>query len=104
MGVALLLDSRRDLRDDDRDLLHWLAEQETPVIPVITKVDKFAKNKAKQRLAAWARSLKGLTSVPPVGFSTTAGLGKEETLSAFAKCLAGELKPASPEQFEQIAG
>ena len=39
-GLVLLLDARRDPSDDDRAMLEFLAERETPVLVAITKMDK----------------------------------------------------------------
>src|SRR5678816_1962698 len=40
-GLVLLLDSRREPSDDDRAMLDFLSERETPVLVAITKMDKF---------------------------------------------------------------
>ncbi len=48
-GVVLLLDARRGVLPADQRLLSFLAEQETPVLYVLTKIDKL--NRAGQRAA-----------------------------------------------------
>ena len=46
-GVVVLLDARRGVLPADQRLLSFLAEQETPVLYVLTKIDKL--NRAGQR-------------------------------------------------------
>jgi GTP-binding protein len=48
-GVVLLMDSRRGVLPADQRLLSFLAEQETPVLYVLTKIDKL--NRSGQRAA-----------------------------------------------------
>ncbi len=58
-AVVLLQDARRDPRDEDLDLLAWLAEHEIPAIVALTKVDKL---KASER----TRTLRTLKEALPV--------------------------------------
>jgi len=51
-GVVVLLDARRGVLPADQRLLSFLAEQETPVLYVLTKIDKL--NRAGQRDAVEA--------------------------------------------------
>ena len=48
-GVVILMDSRRGVLPADQRLLSFLADQETPVLYVLTKMDKL--NRAGQRAA-----------------------------------------------------
>ncbi len=48
-GVVVLMDSRRGVLPADQRLLSFLADQETPVLYVLTKIDKL--NRAGQRAA-----------------------------------------------------
>jgi len=52
-GTVLLQDLRRDVSDDERDLLAWLAERGIPALVALTKCDKLA----PMRRAARAREL-----------------------------------------------
>ena len=56
-GLVLLLDSRHEPSDDDRDMLAFLAERETPVLIAITKMDKFGTDAGRDRVAAIASAL-----------------------------------------------
>ena len=50
IGVVLLLDIRRDSPgQEELDLIHWLDTYHIPVILVLTKADKFKKNKQNQQ-------------------------------------------------------
>ena len=51
-GVVVLMDSRRGVLPADRRLLSFLAERETPVLYVLTKIDKL--NRSGQKAAASA--------------------------------------------------
>jgi GTP-binding protein len=51
-GVVLIIDVRRGLGDDDRQLLEFLAEHERPALLVATKIDKLARSKVQPALAA----------------------------------------------------
>jgi GTP-binding protein len=73
-GLVLLLDSRREPSDDDRDMLAFLAERATPVLVAITKMDKFGTDAGRDRVAAIALALElDLDQVVPVSAET--GLG-----------------------------
>ena len=80
-GLVLLLDSRREPSDDDRDMLAFLAERETPVLVAITKMDKFGTDAGRDRVAAIALALElDLDQVVPVSAET--GLGRDDLASA----------------------
>lgn len=80
-GLVLLLDSRREPSDDDRDMLAFLAERGTPVLVAITKMDKFGTDAGRDRVAAIASALElDLDQVVPVSAET--GLGRDDLASA----------------------
>lgn len=56
-AAVLLQDVRRDLSDDEFDLLAWLAEREIPALVAVTKVDKLKRMARAERLRALARDL-----------------------------------------------
>lgn len=49
-GVVLLVDGRRGVGDEDRDLIDYLAELEIPCCIAVTKVDKLKRSERAQRL------------------------------------------------------
>lgn len=80
-AVVLLVDVRRGLEDDDRQLIDFLrapraveAAKEIEVIVVATKIDKLALSARKPALDA----LKKASGVRAIGFSSVTGEGREE--------------------------
>lgn len=69
-ALVLLIDARRGAEDDEVDLLAWLAELHIPVIAVVTKADKLAKNKRKPMAFQVKRDL-GLRREPLLVSSQT---------------------------------
>jgi GTP-binding protein len=82
-AVVLLVDVRRGVEGEEEDLVAWLAERNIPVIGVVTKIDKIAKNKREPVLALVKRAL-GLKR-PPVAFSALEGDGIDDLWKAIAK-------------------
>jgi GTP-binding protein len=80
-GLVLLLDSRREPSDDDRDMLAFLAERETPVLIAITKMDKFGTDAGRDRVAAIASALE-LDPDQVVPVSAQTGLGRDDLATA----------------------
>jgi GTP-binding protein len=100
-GVVCIFDVRRTLREDDLDLLAWLAQQERPVLPVLTKVDKLKRNELNKQLKRWRTDLEDRAGCKPVQFSATNRTGKPELLTKMEAMLNGELEAASPDAFEE---
>ena len=82
-AVVLLVDVRRGVEGEEEDLVAWLAERNIPVIGVVTKIDKVAKNKREPVLATVKRAL-GLRR-PPLAFSALDGEGIDELWRAISK-------------------
>jgi len=82
-AVVLLVDVRRGTEAEEEDLAAWLAERGIPLIAVVTKIDKVAKNKREPVLGAVKRGL-GL-SRPPLGFSALEGDGVDELWRAIGR-------------------
>jgi GTP-binding protein len=76
-AAVLLQDLRRDVADDELDLLAWLAEQGVPAWVALTKCDKLSPGPR----AARARALAKAFDLPPervIATSATSGLGVAE--------------------------
>ncbi len=71
-GVVLIVDVRRGLEEDDRELVEYLAHVERPVFLVATKLDKLA---ASQRAAALAK-LSNDAGMRAIGYSSVSGEGR----------------------------
>lgn len=80
-GLVLLLDARRDPTDDDRGMLSFLADRETPVLVAITKMDKFGPAAGRERVDRIASALE-LDPDQVVPVSARTGLGRDELASA----------------------
>jgi GTP-binding protein len=73
-AAVLLQDLRRDVSDDELDLVAWLEERSIPVIVALTKCDKLK----PMRRAARVRELKTAFELPGervVATSATSGMG-----------------------------
>jgi len=75
-GVFLLIDIRRGIEDEERELAEYLAELDIPLEVVLTKADKLAKNRRWPVAAAVRRAL----AMPrePLIASTHTGDGVED--------------------------
>ena len=82
-AVVLLVDVRRGAEGEEEDLAAWLAERKIPVIGVVTKIDKVAKNKREPVLAGVKRAL--ALPRPPIGFSAQDGDGVDDLWRAIVR-------------------
>jgi GTP-binding protein len=73
-GVVLLVDVRRGLEAEERQLLEYLAHIERRALLVATKIDRLPVNKRKPALLALARA-SGVKALP---YSAHSGEGREE--------------------------
>ncbi|HEY5547293.1 MAG TPA: ribosome biogenesis GTP-binding protein YihA/YsxC [Gemmatimonadaceae bacterium] len=80
-GLVLLLDARRDPSDDDRAMLSYLADSETPVLVAITKMDKFGTDAGRERIDAIASALE-LDADQVVPVSARTGMGRDDLAAA----------------------
>ena len=80
-GLVLLLDSRREPSEDDRAMLDFLAERETPVLVAITKMDKFGNDAGQARVKAIAKAL-DLDADQVVPVSARTGMGRDDLAAA----------------------
>jgi GTP-binding protein len=87
-GLVLLLDARRDPTDDDRAMLSFLADRETPVLVAITKMDKLGPAAGRERVDALASALE-LDPGQLVPVSARTGLGRDELAAALAELVRG---------------
>ena len=85
-GLVLLLDARRDPSDDDRAMLEFLAERETPVLVAITKMDKFGTQAGRDRVAAIVATLE-LDADQVIPVSAHTGMGRDELATALMQII-----------------
>jgi GTP-binding protein len=77
-AVVVILDMRRDLEEDDRNLMEWLEQEGKKVIPVLTKVDKLTRRERDSRVRVMERQISGIVSQKPILFSAKTGEGRKE--------------------------
>ncbi len=80
-GIFLLQDVRRDLREEEVELLAWFADRHIPVLVVLTKLDKLTNRERKARTASLERAF----ALPPHSIfatSTTQHMGAQALLEA----------------------
>ena len=76
MGVVLLIDIRRQPGKEELDLIKWLEKRHLPCLAVLTKADKFSRQKRHKRLALIAEDL-GLEKNNVILFSAKSKLGRD---------------------------
>ncbi len=72
-GVVAVVDCRRGLEGEERDLLAWLAHHSLPAVVVLTKADKLKANGRRRALTITAAQ----TGAEPLLFSARTGEGRE---------------------------
>jgi GTP-binding protein len=85
-GVLVLVDVRRGVTADDRQLVDYVAHLALPTALVMTKVDKLAHAAARRAIAAVA------AAVPVVAFSARLGTGRDEVWRLLARWLDGSAR------------
>jgi GTP-binding protein len=83
-GVAVIVDVRRGVEEDEEQLLGYLARLGVPAVLVATKLDKLGRaeqGRALDRLAAAAGA------IPVVGFSARTGAGRDQLWRVFTAWL-----------------
>jgi GTP-binding protein len=83
IGLILLLDCRRDLTPEDRQLVEWLSHRKLPVLVVVTKTDKLNRDKTKRKVQQVETQL----GVAAIAFSALTGTGRKELLGSINNLL-----------------
>ena len=73
-GVALVVDARRGIEDEEDEVLAYLARVGRPAAVVATKTDKLGRGGAERAVAALGRRVDA--AVPVIGFSARTGDGR----------------------------
>jgi GTP-binding protein len=90
-GLVLLVDMRRGIGAEDRQLIGWAAGHGLPVHVLLSKADKLAPGARVQALEAAGRALEKLASVQP--FSVISGLGLDDARRQLDKWLRTKKNP-----------
>jgi GTP-binding protein len=83
-GLVLLLDVRREITDQDRQMLNWLGQRGLPALAIITKTDKVNKNEMSKKVSSVEREL----MIPAIPFSSITGVGKDELVGSINDLIA----------------
>lgn len=92
-GVAILVDVRRGIEDEERELLEFLAHVKQHALVVATKVDRVPASKRKLAVLELAKR-SGVKAIP---FSAHTGDGRDALWSALLRMAAIDLAPAPAE-------
>lgn len=76
-GLVLVMDIRRDLADEERQLLDWAGGADLPVLVLLNKADKLGRGKQGEARAAMERALADWPETMALPFSATHGQGVE---------------------------
>jgi GTP-binding protein len=87
LGVVLIVDARRGLTDQDRQLIGWIETAPRAVHVLLTKEDKLSRNDARRALAAATGELEGRATVQL--FSAHSGSGIEAARGRLRQLLGG---------------
>ncbi|MFT7623168.1 MAG: GTP-binding protein [Myxococcota bacterium] len=87
-GGLLLMDSRRDPRKDETDLIEAFAARKMPLVLVVTKIDKLAKTRRAGRVQQLAKQLK-IPQQRAVGFSALKGDGRDKVVQQIDRLIGG---------------
>jgi len=87
-GVVLILDIRRQPKNEETDLINWLLEQTIPVVLVLTKADKLAKSRRINQMKAIAGNL-GIPADDLICFSAKTRQGMNDVWAAIDHLLEG---------------
>ncbi|MCB1107619.1 MAG: YihA family ribosome biogenesis GTP-binding protein [Chlamydiia bacterium] len=84
--ILFLLDSRREITDEDRQFIEWAIHTETPLLLILTKGDKLTQ---KERHASIKRieNEKTLRGFPPLLYSIKEGKCREALIHAVNRML-----------------
>ena len=77
-AVIVIIDIRRNISDDDINLINWLSEYNKGLIPVFTKVDKLNRKERQARLKALDSEFSRISDEKPVLFSAQTREGRNE--------------------------
>jgi len=89
-AVVVIVDIRRDLGEEDRELIEWLEQEGKRVIPVLTKVDKLTRRERDSRARVMGKALSGIVSAKPILFSAKTREGREEIWDSLLSLMKAE--------------
>ncbi len=79
LGLVLIIDIRRDPREEERNLARWLISHNMPFLVVLTKADKLSKTQQQKRAGAISSQM-NRNSGEVILFSAKTRVGREAIL------------------------
>ncbi|MDT8378173.1 MAG: ribosome biogenesis GTP-binding protein YihA/YsxC [Desulfotignum sp.] len=79
LGLVLIIDIRRDPREEERNLAHWLISHDMPYLVVLTKTDKLSRTQQQKRAAAISSQM-NRSAGEVILFSAKTRVGRETIL------------------------
>ncbi|GAA5236772.1 YihA family ribosome biogenesis GTP-binding protein [Verticiella sediminum] len=92
-AVVLMLDIRRGLTEQDRNLVHWIAPTQRPVLVLLTKADKLPYGQRMRAVAAIRKELDELGTLRVIPFSATHRIGIEEATTSIETWISPQVAP-----------
>ena len=92
-AVVLLIDIRRGVTAQDRNLAAWIAPTGRPVLALLTKADKLAYGQRMRAAAAARKDLSELGALHVVPFSATHRIGLEEAAANIEQWISPQVAP-----------
>ena len=86
LGLVLIIDIRRDPREEEHNLAQWLISNHMPFLVVLTKADKLSKTQQQKRAAAISSQMNRNTS-EVILFSAKTRVGRETILDEIANLI-----------------
>ncbi len=85
-GLILLMDIRRDPREEENNLMTFLEESEIPYLLILTKADKLSKTEQKKRVVSLSKQVNRHAG-DMIMFSSKTGLGRQTVLDEISMLL-----------------
>jgi GTP-binding protein len=79
LGLVLIIDIRRDPREEERNLAQWLMSHDMPYLVVLTKTDKLSRTQQQKRAAAISSQM-NRSAGDVILFSAKTRVGRETIL------------------------
>jgi GTP-binding protein len=77
-AVVVIIDIRRGIEEEDRNLMEWLKKEGKHVLPILTKVDKLTRKEKEARVREVGKEISEIGTQKPILFSAKTGEGRKE--------------------------
>jgi GTP-binding protein len=77
-AVVVIVDIRRGLEKEERELIEWLCREGKNVVLVLTKIDRLTRHDRASRVRQMEKDVSAVLSQEPILFSAKTGEGRKE--------------------------